>query len=61
MDAMYFLVPLALGLLAIAIAGFIWAVRRDQFDSLDSAALSIFDDESPKPAGETGDAKKTDV
>lgn len=44
MNAMYFLIPLALGLLALAIWAFLWAVRKDQFDTLDSAALSIFDD-----------------
>lgn len=45
MSAMYFLIPLALLLLAAAIWAFLWAVRRDQFDQMDSAALSIFDDE----------------
>lgn len=45
MESMYFLIPLAIALLALAIWAFLWAVKKDQFDGLDSAALSIFDEE----------------
>jgi cbb3-type cytochrome oxidase maturation protein len=45
------LIPLGLMLLAVAIAAFVWAVRHDQFDDLESeAARILFDDlESEAP------------
>lgn len=39
------LIPISLLLLGIAIAAFAWAVRRDQFEDLDAAALDILRDE----------------
>ncbi|QNK00045.1 cbb3-type cytochrome oxidase assembly protein CcoS [Dyella telluris] len=42
------LVPLSLMLLALAIGAFVWAVRRGQFDDMDTPALDILhDDERP--------------
>jgi cbb3-type cytochrome oxidase maturation protein len=45
-------------LLAVAIGAFAWAVRRGQFDDLDTPALDILtDDREPLPvAAEHGDA-----
>lgn len=45
MDVIYFLIPLALVLLACAIAAFLWAVRSGQFDDLDREAQRILFDE----------------
>lgn len=51
MNSLLFLVPLGIVLLGVAIAAFAWAVRRGQFDDLDTAALDILvDDDAPSPA-----------
>jgi cbb3-type cytochrome oxidase maturation protein len=39
------LVPLSLMLLAFAIGAFIWAVRKGQFDDMDTPALDILRDD----------------
>jgi cbb3-type cytochrome oxidase maturation protein len=44
------LIPISLVLLGIAIAAFFWAVRRGQFEDLDSAAIDILrDDDTDAP------------
>ena len=48
MTALLLLIPLSLALLVLAIWAFVWAVRRGQFDDLDTPALDILDDD-PKP------------
>ena len=48
MNALLLLIPLSLALLVLAIWAFVWAVRRGQFDDLDTPALDILDDD-PKP------------
>ena len=40
------LIPISLVLLGIAIAAFFWAVRRGQFEDLDSAAIDILRDDA---------------
>lgn len=46
------LIPISLVLLGIAIGAFFWAVRRGQFEDLDSAAIDILrDDEADSPPG----------
>ena len=49
MNILLFLVPLSLLLLVAAIGAFVWAVRRGQFDDLDTAALDILVDDEPQP------------
>ena len=51
MSSLYLLIPLALALLAVSVWAFFWAVRRSQFDDLDSPALQILldDDRAPPP------------
>lgn len=41
------LVPISLVLLGVAVYAFVWAVRRGQFDDLDTPALDILHDEPP--------------
>lgn len=41
MNILLLLIPLSLMLLALAIAAFVWAVKRGQFDDLDTPALDI--------------------
>lgn len=49
METLYFLIPLAILLLAIAAAGFLWAIRSGQFDDLEGPAYRILmDDDDPK-------------
>mgnify|MGYP003399861401 len=46
MNILLALIPISLVLLIIAIAAFFWAVRKDQFENLDSAALDVLTDDS---------------
>lgn len=49
MDALILLIPLALGLGLLGLAGFLWALRAGQYDDLDGAAARIlFDDTQPR-------------
>ena len=48
MNILLMLLPISLVLLGLAIAAFAWAVRKGQFDDLDTPALDILDDD-PKP------------
>ena len=51
MNILLALVPISLVLLGIAIATFVWAVRKGQYDDLDTPALDILvDDDRPLPA-----------
>ncbi len=50
MDILYFLVPLAVAMAAVAVAGFYWAVRDGQFDDTHTPALRIlFEEETGEP------------
>ncbi|WP_024867478.1 cbb3-type cytochrome oxidase assembly protein CcoS [Pseudoxanthomonas suwonensis] len=50
MNILLMLVPLSLVLLGVAVAAFVWAVKRGQFDDLDTPALDILeDDDRPAP------------
>ena len=47
------LIPLSLGLLVLAVGAFVWAVKRGQFDDLDTPALDILEDNdrpAPRPS-----------
>ena len=48
MNALLILIPLSLVLLLAAIWAFAWAVRRGQFDDLDTPAIDILQD-NPEP------------
>lgn len=52
MNIMLLLIPISLVLLGAAIWAFVWAVRRGQFDDLDTPALDILtdDDRPQRPA-----------
>lgn len=51
MNILLVLVPISLILLGVAIAAFAWAVRKGQYDDLDTPALDILvDDDRPRAA-----------
>jgi cbb3-type cytochrome oxidase maturation protein len=41
------LIPLSLALLAVATGAFVWAVRNDQFEDLDTPAIDILSGDEP--------------
>ena len=49
MRILLLLIPISMVLLGAAVAAFVWAVRRGQFDELDTPALDILEDED-RPA-----------
>ena len=50
MRILLLLVPISMVLLGVAVWAFVWAVRRGQFDDLDTPALDILvDDDEPSP------------
>jgi cbb3-type cytochrome oxidase maturation protein len=60
MNILLALVPISLLLLLVAIGAFLWAVRRGQFDDLDTPSLDILgDDERPAPDPKRGESPAT--
>ena len=52
MSILLMLIPISMVLFGLAVAAFIWAVKRGQFDDLDTPALDILDDnDRPRTAG----------
>lgn len=49
MNVLYFLIPLAILLLAAAVWAFFWAVGSGQFDDLDTPAMRVIMDDDTKP------------
>lgn len=45
MTVLLYLVPSALGLGLLALAGFMWSLRSGQFEDLDGAAYRILNDD----------------
>jgi len=55
-SVIYVVLPIALALLAGAIAAYAWAARRGQFDDLETPAMrALHDDDAPSATG-TADA-----
>lgn len=50
MESLYFLVPIALIFVAIAIRILLWAINSGQYDNLDTEAHRILFDEEQPPA-----------
>ena len=49
MNSLLLLVPISLLLLGIAVGVFVWAVRKGQYDDLDTPALDILRDDPMEP------------
>jgi len=59
MSILYLLIPLAVGLMAVAIAFFLWTVRTGQYDDLEGPAHRILmDDDDPMIPGNVRPIKK---
>ncbi len=57
MNILLALVPISVVLLGFAIWAFVWAVRRGQFDDLETPALDILsDDPAPTQPASTDDS-----
>lgn len=52
MKILFILIPLSLVLLAVAVWGFFWAVRNDQFDDLETPAWRILTDDDKEPTAD---------
>lgn len=50
MSVVFVLVPVAVAIVAVAIAAFLWATRRGQFDDLETPALRMLRDDEDPPA-----------
>lgn len=59
MSALVYLIPAALFLGLLGLAGFLWALKSGQFDDLDGAAHRILldDEDKPLPPREQGGRK----
>ncbi|MBV1919474.1 MAG: cbb3-type cytochrome oxidase assembly protein CcoS [Pseudomonadales bacterium] len=59
MNVIYFLIPLAMVLLAFGVAAFLWAVKSGQFDDLDREAYRIlFDEDEDLKSQEPSESQK---
>ena len=58
MSMLYFLIPLALFLLAFAVWALVWAIRSGQFDDLESHGWSVVLDDDQKPPPHPDDEKE---
>ena len=59
MNILLFLIPLSLLLLAVAAWAFVWAVRRGQFEDLDTPAIDILRDDPHERSRGNADATNT--
>jgi len=58
MDIIYFLIPMALVLVAGIVAGLFWAVKSGQFDDMEGPAHQIIMDEEIYPEDEDKETKQ---
>jgi cbb3-type cytochrome oxidase maturation protein len=52
MSALAWLMPVALSLGLIGLAGFLWSLKSGQFDDLEGAAYRILEDDGDRPEGQ---------
>ncbi len=61
MSGLVFLIPIALLLGAIGLAGFLWTLRSGQYDDIEGASERILDtrfDEKPEQEGDSQEENK---
>lgn len=49
MSILYVLVPVALGVVVVAVAAYVWSARSGQFDDLETPSLRPLIDDDPRP------------
>jgi cbb3-type cytochrome oxidase maturation protein len=49
MNILYLLVPIALALAAVAVYGFVWAVRSGQYEDVETPAIRMMIGDEEKP------------
>lgn len=59
MEIVYYLVPIALVILAVAVGIFFWAVKSGQYDDMEGPAHRILMDDDAPPRGRA-DAQRDD-
>lgn len=58
MDILYLLIPLAVVIMIVAVAAFMWAVRSGQYEDLEGPAHRILmDDDDPRIPRASADTK----
>lgn len=45
MNVILYLLPIALGLGLLGLAGFLWSLKRGQYDDLEGAAVRVLEDD----------------
>jgi cbb3-type cytochrome oxidase maturation protein len=50
MSVLYLVVPLALVIVGAAVAAFVWATNRGQFDDLDTPPMRMLHDDEERPS-----------
>ncbi|WP_372422142.1 cbb3-type cytochrome oxidase assembly protein CcoS [Salinarimonas chemoclinalis] len=45
MNVILYLLPIALGLGLLGLAGFLWSLKKGQYEDLEGAALRVLDDD----------------
>ena len=58
MSNLLLLIPIALFLGLVGLAGFVWSLRSGQFSDLDGAAYRALDDEGPGEPHDPADARR---
>ena len=59
MDALYMLIPIALGVMIVVVVAFIYTVKSGQYDDLEGPAHRIFmDDDDPRIPGAKKNTEK---
>jgi len=51
MNALVFLIPIALGLGGLGLAAFLWSLKSGQYDDLEGASWRILEDDDNRPGG----------
>lgn len=49
MEVIFIVLPLALALAGVAVAAFLWAVNKGQYDDLDTPAVRVLFEDSTTP------------
>jgi cbb3-type cytochrome oxidase maturation protein len=61
MESLYFLIPVALIILLVAIKVLFWAVKSGQYDDLDTEAHRILFDKDPVPPAKNTQPKSSQL